>query len=147
MALASAVNHNIDIVNALQFGNTPSVYIWTSPKLSVPRSWYIVWNKHGRLLEALLWTGWKGIRWIETVHFCDDNPSNIQSIRRGVPQGSTLGPFLFPTYVNDVTNASDVLFTIMFADDASTFVNGDDLNTGNTALFKVKLVCFYMVTS
>ena len=64
----------------------------------------------------------------------NDNPSDIQSISCGVPQGSILGPLLFLVYVNDLPNVSDMLFTVMFADDTSMFVNGENLSTLETQL-------------
>ena len=63
-----------------------------------------------------------------------DNPSYVRSIKCGVPQGSILGPLLFLIYVNDCPNVSDMLFTIMFADDTNMFVNGENLNTLETQL-------------
>ena len=63
-----------------------------------------------------------------------DNSSDIQSITCGVHQGPILGPFLFLSYVNDLLNVSDILFTIMFADDTSMFINGDDLKAMETQL-------------
>ena len=40
-----------------------------------------------------------------------------------------LVPLLFLIYLNDLPNTSGILFTIMFTDDTSMFVNGEDLNT------------------
>ena len=64
----------------------------------------------------------------------NDNSSDIRSITCGVPQGSILGPLLFLLYVNDLPNISDILFTIMFADDTSMFINGNDIKAMETQL-------------
>ena len=72
--------------------------------------------------------------WIESYmvnkkHYVmyNDNSSDIRSITYDVPQDSILGPLLFLLYVNDLHNVLGKLFTIMFADDSSMFINGDDL--------------------
>lgn len=49
----------------------------------------------------------------------DGYRSETKYIRTGVPQGSTLGPLLFIIYMNDINEASDVLRSILFADDTS----------------------------
>ena len=50
--------------------------------------------------------------------------SETKNITHGVPQGSILGPLLFILYINDFSRASDLLFSILFADDTSVFIEG-----------------------
>ena len=52
------------------------------------------------------------------VQFNNVNSSeNI--IKCGIPQGSILGPLLFILYINDISNASNLLRFILFADDTN----------------------------
>ena len=55
--------------------------------------------------------------------------SSTKDIKRGVPQGSILGPLLFLIYVNDLSNVSTILFTLLFADDTNVFVTEKNLST------------------
>ena len=46
-----------------------------------------------------------------------------------VLQGSILGPLLFLIYVNDLSNASNILDPIMFADDTNLFFSHRNIST------------------
>ena len=50
--------------------------------------------------------------------------SDNKQITHGVPQGSILGPLLLILYINDFSKASNLLFSILFADDTSVFIKG-----------------------
>ena len=57
----------------------------------------------------------------------DGRQAEIQSITCGVPLGSILGPLLFIIYVNDICNVSELLFTVLYADDTSVVIHGKDM--------------------
>ena len=67
--------------------------------------------------------------------------STTQTITCGVPQGSILGPLLFIIYVNDICNVSELLFTVLYADDTSIVIHGKDMasiiTTLNQELYKL----------
>ena len=54
--------------------------------------------------------------------------SQQELITCGVPQGSILGPLLFIVCVNDLPNASNIVKTLLFADDTSLFYTHKDPN-------------------
>ena len=47
-------------------------------------------------------------------------------VTHGVPQGSILGPLLFIVFMNGVSRASHLLFSILFADNTSVFIEGQN---------------------
>ena len=55
------------------------------------------------------------------IHLDSDTTSSLRRVDVGVPQGSCLGPLLFLIYVNDLPNATELLDSILFADDTSLF--------------------------
>ena len=88
---------------------------------------------HGILLEKLYLYGIGGniYSWFESYltnrsQFVEYNnvKSKTENITHGVPQGSILGPLLFIIYMNDFSRSSELLFSIIFADDTSVFIEG-----------------------
>ena len=53
--------------------------------------------------------------------------SKYRDITCGVPQGSILGPLLFLLYVNEMAYVSNLLFSILFADDTNVFISGKNI--------------------
>ena len=60
--------------------------------------------------------------------------SSLQTIKCGVPQGSILGPLFFIFYINDLPNVSDIIETILFADDTSLFYSHSNIQQLNDTL-------------
>ena len=62
--------------------------------------------------------------------------SDKKNISCGIPQGSVLGPLFFLIYINDLPNVSKNLYSILFADDTSVFLEGNNLNSLSTIINK-----------
>ena len=85
---------------------------------------------HDILLSKLHHYGFRGIsqEWFSSYlsnrkQFVSYNTGMSQcvNIRCGVPQGSILGPLLFIFYMNDICHTSELLKTILFANDTTCF--------------------------
>ena len=66
--------------------------------------------------------------------YYNNTTSEVKGISHGVPQGSILGPILFIIYLNDFSRASDILFSILFADDTTVLIEGHSYNNIITVL-------------
>ena len=68
--------------------------------------------------------------------------SKITFSNIGVPQGSVLGPLLFIIYVNDLPQISNLIKTIMFADDTVLSFRGNSME-GISQTCNAELATFY----
>ena len=60
--------------------------------------------------------------------------SQVKCVTCGVPQGSINRPLLFILYINDMTNVSNNIFPILFADDTTVLIEGNNLDVIITSL-------------
>ena len=63
----------------------------------------------------------------------NNESTNLEIIRYGIPQGSILGPLLFLIFANDLQKSTKFLDPKMFANDTNLFYSNKDINT----LFKI----------
>ena len=52
--------------------------------------------------------------------------TDISHITCGVPQGSFPRPLFFISYMNDIFEVSEYLFTVLYADDTSILINNNN---------------------
>ena len=91
---------------------------------------------HNILLYKLEYYGFRGnvLKWFTDYLYnrkqyvlYNSYKSDHKNILCGVPQGSILGPLLFILYVNDITNTSNVLEFVLFADDTTITYSHSDV--------------------
>ena len=59
----------------------------------------------------------------------DDSKTEMKIVKRGVPQGSILGPLFFLIFVNDLNNSTKVLDPVLFADNTNLYCSDSDIRT------------------
>ena len=88
---------------------------------------------HQILLKKLDHCGIRGVplKWLSSYLSGRQQYVNFQSsdsdkmfIKRGVSQGSILGPLLFLVFINDMLNVSSELSYILFAEDSNLLISG-----------------------
>ena len=108
-----AIDHHILLRKLYSLGIRGNLYTWIMSYLT-NRSQFVMYN---------------------------NSKSETKFITHGVPQGSILGPLFFIVFMNDFSRASNILFSILFADDTTVIIEGQNYNnlilTLNTELNKL----------
>ena len=108
-----AIDHHILLRKLYSLGIRGNLYTWIKSYLT-NRSQFVMYN---------------------------NSKSETKFITHGVPQGSILGPLFFIVFMNDFSRASNILFSILFADDTTVIIEGQNYNnlilTLNTELNKL----------
>ena len=125
----------LDIVNKIQF-DMDKGHFSCGIFIDLQKAFDTV--NHDILLQKLDYYGFRGIinKWFSSylrqrtqVTLVESQTSDSSSIVCGVPQGSVLGPLLFPLYSIDICSCSSRLDFYLFADDTNLLYSHKNLKT------------------
>ena len=77
------------------------------------------------VLEEIYYIGLSYLSNRKQYVYLQGTDSKTESVTCGVPQWSILGPLLFIIYVNDISEVSNKIFPILFADDTTILMEGN----------------------
>ena len=105
---------------------------------------------HDILIKKLIYYGIGGVVLTWFKNFLHDRfqctrisnkVSNFLEVKRGVPQGSVLGPILFSIYINDINYACNLSKPYLFADDSALFF--EDVSRSSYLNMKIELITMF----